>query len=71
MPLGGNRLEPVGRSDRLLHVQALMGPVGVVMQHVGVDRGLRFLDAHKRAGGIEELAPQGAVETFHLAVLVR
>jgi hypothetical protein len=46
-------------------------PVGVVLDHPAIHRGLRGFHGVEWPGGLEELGPEGAVEPFHLAVLVR
>lgn len=63
------RREPVRRSDGHLGVQALMGPVGVLLQHPCVDRRLRLPQVAK--GRAEEGRAERAVEPLHTRVLVR
>jgi hypothetical protein len=66
-----DRLEPLGRGDRLLVVEGLVRPLTVVVTHPRIQGRLRVGQAGERAGDVEEVRAQGAVEPFHLPVLVR
>src|SRR5262249_15976355 len=60
-----------GRGDRHLLIERLVRAVGVVLLDPGIDRGLRLRHGSERAGQVEEVRAEGAVEAFYLPVLVR